>query len=87
MAREPLNPSVDGGTVRVACRLEFTYPSKARAETVARSVRVDDDTFIRTTVTGRRLIAEAQSDSFLRLLHTLEDYLACLSVAERVLRG
>jgi len=73
--------------VRIACRVEFSYPSKARAEKVARSLRVDDETFITTTVSGRTLIADIQSDSFLRVLHTLEDYLSCLSVAESILRG
>jgi len=48
---------------------------------------VDDGTFIVTTVSGKTLIAEVNSDTFLRLLHTLEDYLSCLSVAEGVLRG
>jgi len=73
--------------VRIRCRLEFTYPKHARAETVARSLRVDDEGHITTSVAGRRLVAEAEADSPLSLLHTLEDYLACLSVAERVLRG
>src|SRR2546428_507651 len=76
-----------GRRVRITCRLEFAYPSKARAEKVAKSLRVDDGTFIVTTVSGKTLIAEVNSDSFLRLLHTLEDYLSCLSVAEAVLRG
>ena len=48
---------------------------------------MDDAPYIATSVSGRRLVAEAESDSLLSLLHTLEDYLACLAVAEGVLRG
>jgi len=73
--------------VRVRCRLEFTYPSKDRAEKVANSLRVDDAPYVRTSVSGRTLTAAMEAESTLSLLHTLEDYLACLSVAEKVLRG
>ncbi|HTD81362.1 MAG TPA: KEOPS complex subunit Pcc1 [Thermoplasmata archaeon] len=75
------------GSVKVRARLEFPYRSKAQAETIARSLRVDDESYITTTVDGRTLVAEAEADSFLSLLHTLDDYLACVSVAEKVLRG
>jgi len=85
--RESLNPSADGGSMKVRCRLEFGFPSAAKAESAARSVRVDDETYIRTSVEGRALIAEAEADSILGLLHTIDDYLACLAVAEKVLRG
>ncbi len=73
--------------VRVTCRLELGYGTKKDAETVARSIRVDDDAYITTTVAGRTLVAEAGAESFRSLLHTLEDYLACVAVAEKLLRG
>jgi len=73
--------------MRLRCRLELGYRSARDAEVVAESLRVDDETYIRTTVRGRTLISEAEADSFGSLLHTLEDYLACVSVAEKVLRG
>lgn len=73
--------------MRVRARLVFPYRSKTQAETIARSLRVDDESYITTTVDGRTVVAEAEADSFLSLLHTLDDYLACVSVAEKVLRG
>ena len=73
--------------MKVQCRLEFAYSSKAEAENVAKSLKVDDESWIRTKVAGRTLVADAKAESFMSLLHTLEDYLACLAVAERVLRG
>ncbi len=72
--------------MRVSCRLEFPYPTQRDAELVARSLRVDDEkAYIATRVEGRTLVAEARADSPKGLLHTLEDYLACLAVAEKVL--
>jgi len=73
--------------VRIRCRLEFGYASKAQAEKIARSLKVDDEAYITTTIEGRTLVAEAEADAFLSLLHTLDDYLACVAVAEKVLRG
>ena len=72
--------------MRVSCRLEFPYPTERDAELVSRSLRVDDEEeYITTTVEGRTLVAEARAETIKGLLHTLEDYLACLAVAERVL--
>lgn len=72
--------------MRVSCRLEFPYATKRDAELVSRSLKVDDEKeYITTTVEGRTLVAEARTDSIKGLLHTLEDYLACVAVAERVL--
>jgi hypothetical protein len=86
MDREALTRAPDGGAVRVSCRLEFPYPTKRDAELVARSLKVDDEAeYITTTLEGKTLVAEAEADTFKGLLHTLEDYLACLAVAEKVL--
>ncbi len=72
--------------MRVSCRLEFPYPTKRDAELVARSLRVDDEKeHVTTGVEGRTLVAEARADSLKGLLRTLEDYLACLAAAEKVL--
>ncbi len=72
--------------MKVSCRLEFPYATKRDAELVAKSLTVDDEKeYITTTVEGRTLVAEARADSIKGLLHTLEDYLACLAVAEKVL--
>ena len=61
--------------------LEFEDADSARA--IAAAVALDDDDYIRTTRRGRTLIAEATADGPMSLLHTLDDYLACISVAER----
>ncbi len=86
MDREALTRAAVRGAVRVSCRLEFPYATRREAERVARSLKVDDEeAYIATKVEGRTLVAEATANSLRGLLHTLEDYLACLAVAERVL--
>jgi len=38
--------------------------------------------FVRARIEGRRVIAEMEAPTPMRLLHTVEDYLACVAVAE-----
>ena len=82
-----LTAAANQGVVRVQCRLELVYDSARNAKVVARSLKVDDETYITTRVRGRTVVAEAKAESFRSLLHTLEDYLACVAVAEKLLRG
>ncbi len=63
--------------------LTLTFPDAATARAVADSVSLEDQGYIRTRRTGRVLTATAHASDPLSLLHTLDDYLACVSVAER----
>jgi tRNA threonylcarbamoyladenosine modification (KEOPS) complex Pcc1 subunit len=70
---------------RVTCRLEFHYDSPEVAEKVLRSVERENAPFVEARVEGDTLISEAEARSIESLVRTLEDYLANLSVAEKVL--
>ncbi|MFQ6013600.1 MAG: KEOPS complex subunit Pcc1 [Thermoplasmata archaeon] len=70
---------------RVTCRLEFRYASQDEAEKVLLAVERDNAPYITARVEGEILISEAEAHSIASLVHTLEDYLANLSVAEKVL--
>jgi len=70
--------------MRVRCRLELEYPDKKLAELVYKSVKVDDDGFISSSLKENVLVAEMEAESPSSLLHTLDDYLSCISVAEKV---
>ncbi len=71
----------------VECRLEFAYPSEEVAEKVLRAVELENRPYIRARREGKTLLSEAFADSLKSLLHTLEDYLANVSVAEKMLDG
>ena len=66
-------------------RVEFGSPEVARA--VVEALRVDDAQFIRSRLEGSALVAEAEAASPGSLLHTLDDYLACLTAAEKAARA
>lgn len=73
--------------MKISCTLEFDYDSEDEAEAVARAVAVDNEGFIEMKVDGKKIISTAESESIPSLIHTLDDFLSCVSVAERVVNG
>ncbi|MFQ6013465.1 MAG: KEOPS complex subunit Pcc1, partial [Thermoplasmata archaeon] len=74
-----------GPLARVTCRLEFRYPTQDMAEKVLQAVERENAPYVTARVEGDTLVSEAEARSLESLVHTLEDYLACLSVAEKML--
>jgi len=65
------------------CVLELSYPDERRALAVRDALAPDDAGFVRSRTEGARLVAEMEAKSAMSLLHTVEDYLACVAVAEK----
>jgi len=68
----------------VRCSLTIAFRSAAEAETVHRSVELDNDGYLETKVEGQTVVARIEADSLKSLLHTLDDFLACLGVADKI---
>jgi hypothetical protein len=73
--------------MKVTCKLEFSYGSEEEAQAVLKAVEVDNYEFVKTSLEGTKLVSTLESDSIPSLIHTVDDYLACVSVAERVVKG
>jgi hypothetical protein len=56
------------------------------AEKVLDSVRLDNGEWISSKLEDRRIICEASSDTIGGLLHTAEDFLACVALAEKMMK-
>lgn len=69
---------------RVRCTLTLEFESKDDAEKVHRSVELDNLGYLESAVKENLIIADMEADSLKSLLHTLEDFLACTSVASRI---
>lgn len=67
--------------MKVTCHLTIECTTHEDAKKVLQSVEVDDAQFVTSTVKGTTLEADIKSTSVASLLHTLDDYLACVSVA------
>jgi len=69
---------------KVKCELRLEFDSNESAEKVHRSVELDNQGYIVTRVDGRAIHAVIEADSLNSLLHTLDDFLACTGVADRI---
>ncbi|UCE73336.1 MAG: hypothetical protein JSV56_09915 [Methanomassiliicoccales archaeon] len=73
--------------MKIMCKLEFEYDSEEQAKAVAKAVEVDNYQFVKTSLEKNRIISTAESETIPSLIHTLDDFLACVGVAERVVKG
>ena len=71
--------------MKVKCSLSIDLDDVKKAEAVLKSVQVDDFDFVKSKINKKQLEAVIESDSVSSLLHTLDDYLACVSVAMKIL--
>jgi tRNA threonylcarbamoyladenosine modification (KEOPS) complex Pcc1 subunit len=73
--------------MQVQCVIELEYKTKEEAEKVARSISLDNGQFAQAEIEGNRLILTASAASAPSMLHTLEDLMSCLKVADEVVQG
>lgn len=62
--------------------LKFDYSSNKEAKAVADALEPDNEGFVKTTVEGNFMKAIVSAGTPESLRHTLDDFLACLKVAE-----
>jgi hypothetical protein len=72
--------------MKISCKMEFDYESEEEAKAIARAVEVDNYEFVKTTLEGKKMVSVAEGESIPSLIHTLDDFLACVGVAEKVVR-
>lgn len=71
--------------MKVECDLVIEFDDSEKTKAVLRSIKVDDFDFVDSKALDNKITAHIESKSVTSLLHTLDDYLACISVAEKVL--
>ncbi len=70
--------------MKAACDVVIDFDDAKKVKTVLKSIEVDNMEFVTAKANGKHLEAHVESNSVSSLLHTLDDYLACVSVAEKV---
>ncbi|MDD5502755.1 MAG: KEOPS complex subunit Pcc1 [Candidatus Thermoplasmatota archaeon] len=73
--------------MRIKCKIELSYGSAKEAKAIASAVSVDDYEYVKTSLFGKKIIAEMEAEDAKTLMNTADDYLACVSVAERSAAG
>jgi len=77
-------PEVAGRPL-VSCRLYLEFPSNEHTKKVHSSVELENAGYVDSWVDGTFIVADIQAESLKSLLHTLDDFLACTGVADKVL--
>ncbi|MHB8606658.1 MAG: KEOPS complex subunit Pcc1 [Thermoplasmatota archaeon] len=67
--------------MKARARIDIDCGTRERARAIAAALAPEDAGFVTTVVQDAALHAEAEADSIGALLHTLDDYLACLTAA------
>jgi tRNA threonylcarbamoyladenosine modification (KEOPS) complex Pcc1 subunit len=70
--------------MKAACDVVIEYETEEKARVVLQAIEVDNMDFVSCKVQKGKLQAHIKSQSVSSLRHTLDDYLACVTVADRV---
>ena len=60
---------------------------KTSLKSIIKSLELDNDGYIETEVRGNIIIAKAEAETIMALRNTVDDYLACLTVALKSIQG
>ena len=69
--------------MRSHCTLELSFPDEATARNIAEALELDNAGYVTSRVEGRVLHVTAEADDIMSLRNTIDDYLACLTVAQK----
>jgi len=70
--------------MKASCKITIDFEDGKKVKTVLKAIQVDDFDFVKSKINKNKLEAEISSNSVSSLLHTLDDYLACVSVADKI---
>ena len=72
--------------MNIDCEIILTYESEKQAAQIQQALSIDDGSFVSSRVLDNKLLATIKSETLSSFLHTLDDYLACVTVAENVMK-
>ena len=71
----------------IKARMTLEYPMKDEVDKILKSVKVDNYNFIRCKRDKNRIKCDIESNSISSMLHTIDDFLSCIILAEEVYRS
>ncbi len=69
----------------ISCDIIFDYESDEKARMIKESLSPDNEEYICVTQQENKLVCTAKADTPMQLLHTLDDFMSCITVAEDML--
>jgi hypothetical protein len=72
--------------MKISCNVKIDYKNEKETNAILNSIEVDNLNYIQSKKNGKTLVTRIESDSISSLIHTLDDYLACVSIAEKIIK-
>jgi hypothetical protein len=72
--------------MKITCDVKIDYDDGKEANAILKSIEVDNLKYIKSEINGKVLETFIESNSLSSLIHTLDDYLACISIAEKIIK-
>jgi hypothetical protein len=74
-------------SVKCDCSFSLEFENAEIAKKVLDSVKLDNGEWISSRLENNKIICEASADTIGGLLHTAEDFLACVALAEKMMKN
>ena len=71
--------------MKIDCTIELHFDSREHATQIYESVNIDDATFMDSKNTKNCIQTKIETTSVSSMIHTIDDYLACIKVAENII--
>ena len=71
--------------MNISCDISLTYETQTQARTIHQALSIDNDIYVKSKQEKNIVSSQIKSASISSFLHTLDDYLACVTVAETVM--
>lgn len=72
--------------MKITCNVKIEYKDIKEADKILKSIEVDNLDYIRSERKGKFINTDIESNSISSIIHTLDDYLACVSIAEKIIK-
>ena len=72
--------------MEINCNIKIDFKDEKETKSILRSIEVDNLDYIKSRQNGRTIVTNIKSKSISSLIHTIDDYLSCVSVAEKIFK-
>ena len=69
--------------MKSVCTLVLEFPNDTIASNIAKALELDNAGYLESSVEGNVIHVTAEADDIMKLRNTIDDYLACVSVAQK----
>ena len=69
--------------MKSVCTLGIELPDEATAQNIAKALELDNAGYIETRIEGNIIFAKAKAADIMALRNTIDDHLACFTVAQK----